>query len=648
MKRSAVFGLLFLALALAYLWPAPAHLTSRIPSDPGDPLLNAWILWWNTQAMPFTDRWWNAPIFYPVPGTLAYSEHLFGIAIFTAPFQLLGLNAIGAYNVAMILASWLSGFFAFLLARRLTGSQLAGIIGGVAFALAPYRAGQLPHLQVLTAQWMPLCLYAMHSYLDDRRQRWLVIFGIAWVLQAWSNGYFLLFFPLVIALWLAWFVNWRTDRRAGFALAGTFAASSLLLVPSLLKYRELHAAMGFQRQRSEMILFSAEPGSLLRMPDLLKFWPYFPPKTAEDYISPGITAVVLILVASAFRRKLFRWRDPLLFYTLATVFIWCLTFGPAAEGETLDALWKPYTWLTILPGYSGLRAPSRFAMLACVTISAAAALAFHRLAPASPRGRGALLALACAGLIVDGWPAAIQLHGAPGRVVLPDRRDAVVLELPIDETIVATAAMYRQIDHGQPLVTGYSGHFPAHYRILTSALFREDPSAVQQFAIGRPLLIFVNNRYDRGGWLSTFIRGLPGVIDRGGSSAGTFFELPPRPRPRTGALGEPIAIVARRQEAREHTVLDLGSTRIVRAVGFPLWGKFDEAGPRMEVETSDDGVTWTSVWLDWIGGPAIAAAIEDARVIPVRIPLPDVSARYLRVHPAPPGMHGGLQVVAPR
>ena len=29
---------------------------SRIPHDPGDPVLNIWILWWNAQAMPFTAR----------------------------------------------------------------------------------------------------------------------------------------------------------------------------------------------------------------------------------------------------------------------------------------------------------------------------------------------------------------------------------------------------------------------------------------------------------------------------------------------------------------------------------------------------------------------------------------------------------------
>ena len=235
-RRSALLPpAAFLALALAWLWPVPVWLTTRIAHDLGDPVLNTWILWWNTQAMPFTERWWNPPFFYPAPNTFALSEHLFGIAVFTAPLHFAGLSPAGAYNVALILSAWLSGYFAFLLGRQLTGSTLAGLIAGMAFGFCPYRVGQLSHLQVVTSQWMPLALYAMHVYLDDRRRRWLALFAIAWVLQAFSNGYFLLFFPVFLALWLAWFVPWKTDPRPGLVLAATFALSSLLLLPSLLK-----------------------------------------------------------------------------------------------------------------------------------------------------------------------------------------------------------------------------------------------------------------------------------------------------------------------------------------------------------------------------------------------------------------------------
>ena len=186
---------LFAALSVVWTWPVAARIGTRVAFDPGDPFLNTWILWWNAQAIPFTEAWWNAPIFYPMPGALALSEHLAGIGLFTTPLFGLGASPALAYNVAFLLSFALSGFFTCLLVHRLTGSMAAGFCAGVAFGLAPFRAAQLSHLQVLTAQWLPLQLLALHAYLEHRRRRWLGVFAIAWVLQGLSNGYYLLFAP---------------------------------------------------------------------------------------------------------------------------------------------------------------------------------------------------------------------------------------------------------------------------------------------------------------------------------------------------------------------------------------------------------------------------------------------------------------------
>ena len=85
-QHSSLIGF-FLVVALAWTWPVVTRLSWRIPHDPGDPILNTWILWWNTQAVPFTAAWWSPPVFYPMPGALALSEHLAGIAVFTTPLQ---------------------------------------------------------------------------------------------------------------------------------------------------------------------------------------------------------------------------------------------------------------------------------------------------------------------------------------------------------------------------------------------------------------------------------------------------------------------------------------------------------------------------------------------------------------------------------
>src|SRR5436190_9861891 len=70
----------YVALALVITWPLVTVLGSRVPHDLGDPLLSAWNLWWNGQRLPFSAAWWDAPQFYPAPGTVAFSDHRVGIS----------------------------------------------------------------------------------------------------------------------------------------------------------------------------------------------------------------------------------------------------------------------------------------------------------------------------------------------------------------------------------------------------------------------------------------------------------------------------------------------------------------------------------------------------------------------------------------
>jgi uncharacterized membrane protein len=98
---------------------------------------------------------WTGLFFYPYPDTIAYSEHLLGIAIFTAPVQWLAGNPILVLNLAMIGSTVLAGVGMFLLVRELTGRADAAFIAGVAFACSPYRVPMASHLQVLVSGWMP-------------------------------------------------------------------------------------------------------------------------------------------------------------------------------------------------------------------------------------------------------------------------------------------------------------------------------------------------------------------------------------------------------------------------------------------------------------------------------------------------------------
>jgi hypothetical protein len=639
-QHSALFSALFLALAVAWTWPLATRLSWRIPHDPGDPLLNAWILWWNTQAVPFTDAWWNPSIFYPMRGALTLSEHLFGIAVFTAPLQLAGLNTLAAYNVALILSFWLSGYFGFLLGRRLTGSTAAGLVAGVAFGFAPYRASQLSHLQVLTSQWMPLALLAMHAYLDDGRRRWLMLFAAAWLLQALSNGYYLLFFPVLVALWLLWFVDWRQNARRGVMLGLTFAGSSLLLVPSLLHYKEVHASLGLKRSLSEMLTFSATLDSFVRVPELLKFWPSVQGPTQEGFLFPGATVVALCILGTAalFSRRqviaAFGQRSAAVFYGLSAVLISWLCLGPSEEASVSSMLLHPYWLLTWLPGFDGLRVPARFGMMSTLCLSLAAAIAAARLAPRGSSRRFVAGALVGAGLFVDGWVEPMPLAAPPQGVRITAPADAVVLELPLDDGAVSIGAMYRAMSHRHPIVNGYSGHTPPYYGLLTNFLRRRDPSILTYFARQRQVAVVVHRDHDQTGEWRALVQQAGGVLQEE-SGLGPVYVIPARPRERTPPFGEAIPGTPVENEAG-YAAIDLGSEQLVRGITVNLYWRDTEVGPQMTVETSTDGINWIKAWEDWIGEPALAAALSNFRQVPMRIGFPDVRARYIRVTPAPP------------
>ncbi len=85
----------FTVLTLVVTYPLVREMTRGLPSDLGDPLLNTWTLAWDADRLRHgLQGLWDAPIFYPYPNTLAYSEHLLGIAVLTAPVQWLSGNAV--------------------------------------------------------------------------------------------------------------------------------------------------------------------------------------------------------------------------------------------------------------------------------------------------------------------------------------------------------------------------------------------------------------------------------------------------------------------------------------------------------------------------------------------------------------------------
>jgi hypothetical protein len=623
--RAWVPAAAYLLLALAWSWPLPLHLSNRFTSDPGDPLLITYLLWWNAHAVPLTRAWWSAPFFWPMTDALALTEHFAGLSPISTPVQLLGGSPLLAYNIIVICSTWWSGLATHALARRVTKNEVAAYCGGMAFALAPYRVSQLGHLQIFAAWWLPVTLWALHAYYEERKPRWLALFGVAWVMQTLTNGYSLFFLPPLLIAWIGWFTPWRTDARRGVNVLVTWILFSIPLLPVLLEYHHVQTRLGLHRLRSEMIVYSADWSAFASVAPQLWLWPKLPPATTEAYLFPGLTILVLIVAAAATALR----RGPFAFYVLAALGAAWLCAGPTPAGFSIRSLWHPYDWLVWLPGFNGVRVPARFFLVSALCLAVAAGLALAHLAAVIRHGRRPLIAIVFAGLAVEGAMPGMPIGVPPGNfATMPS--DGHVIELPLDDAYVNINAMYRAITHRMPVVNGYAGYIPPVTDVILWALRRHDPSILTELRRGRPLYVVVASRPGAPTW-SRFLDAQNDAQLLGVSGGGRVYRMPPSAYPRqvtTGPALRPVSVQSRDQ----WLTADLGEPGTVRAIQLRTDGHLLRLPAVMRVETSADGSGWTPALEEAPGALALVGVLAEPRAIPLRLILPDVRTRYIRIN----------------
>ncbi len=327
-------ALIYSVLSVIMTWPLILGLGSDVPGDLGDSLLNMWILGWGAEHVPRLltgsigwSEFWNANIFHPEPLALALSEHLFGQVLQILPVYWLTGNIILCYNLLFISTFALSGLGTYLLVRDLTGDKRAAFIAGLIFAFLPYRIASVPHVQVLSSQWMPFALYGFNRFITDdkslprrsSREFWRAKSGAlvggtaALVMQNWSCGYYLLYFaPFVplFALHRMWTEGKLRDLRIWASLAGAAVTTLLLTLPFLFPYQQAQEFFGLERPFGEVVLFSANVWSYITASEnlalwgrTLRFYPYGEGETFLGFV-PWLLALIAVggLIRQGWRR----------------------------------------------------------------------------------------------------------------------------------------------------------------------------------------------------------------------------------------------------------------------------------------------------------------------------------------------------------
>ncbi len=342
-----------------------------------------------------------------------------------------------AYNLIVLLSVVAAGAITCWWLRALGLARAAALVGGLVFALAPYRVGQSTgHLLGLIAFLLPAVLLA----LERRRFVWAALALVAIPL---SGQIHLAMGAVLLALGYAWARLprsewWKTGAAVAAAGAAAVAVQQIVVAGSI-------ASGG--RSFAQVAHYSAE---------LSDFFTRGVGAGIEEYVFVGWLTVPLAAFGLwAIRRE----RGLAVFLGLAAVIPCVLALG--ANEPLYQPLWR------MLPPLRFARVPERLMPIACLALAAlvahAVAFLLHRYERTDTRGRRTLAAGVGALLVVLALDVSVPVFGA----VTPDRGnsayaaldgDGRLFELPVFPPGIHYGSVYlayaRQAPHERP--QGYS------------------------------------------------------------------------------------------------------------------------------------------------------------------------------------------------
>jgi hypothetical protein len=319
---------------------------------PGDHLQTSWQLWLPGHQLGRGESPWLDPYsFRPeAEPRVNFAGWPFGLPFW--PLHAV-LGAIGAWNVFLLLGYVGAGGLTFLWLRSLGLGVAASLVGGTAFALAPYRAvqGGAGHLLAWIAMLLPLSLWAWE------RRRYLVAAGALASIPLSGQVHLALgAIPFVAAYML---LRGGDRRWAGGAVAGSLVAGLLVWALSI------RDSVGEARSFAQVERYSA---------DLADFLARDPRHGLEAFVLVGWLTPLVALAGLALH-----WSRLGLLLAAGALVPCMLALGANFPGY--EAIWD------VAPGLGSTRVPGRLMPIACLAIAALAALAVSRL-----RWQGAALA----------------------------------------------------------------------------------------------------------------------------------------------------------------------------------------------------------------------------------------------------------------
>lgn len=479
-----------------HLLPVREHTAATVP------YLNAWTIWWNADRLYHGLRgYWDAPIFFPEKGALAFSEPQ-PFTMLLAPLVWASGTPVLAYHAYLIIALLLNSYTGALLCREIglgRSAQWMAAVGMLFHPLAHRNFDVLQWVPIWPTLWLLTCLVRFRHCPTVKEAVFTAVALIAGFYVCVHHAFLVL---CVVFATLIGYLPWSRLGEFSRSAAVGLVIAAIGVVPVLWSMQSIAGQQGFSRDEKTVRAGSAHLEDWCRVPQTM----WLPGKIAlaaaghpslQDQgrpMLPGVVRLVLACMAIVFvLRGEGRRRWSALWLTALAVISGLLSLGThlAVGGFSIWRL------LGSMPGFGMIRSPYRFGYLTQECLIVLAAMGWDYLVRRVARSSGdrtrpkrlPIIGLAVLGMILatEMWPA------RPRVVVVPDLRDppawvAYLRDHAVEEKAVlclpfgvganlqdfepAGRWMFFQVVHRRPLVNGYSGFFPDSWYRLASAIAR--------------------------------------------------------------------------------------------------------------------------------------------------------------------------------
>ena len=237
------------ALTALLTWPWVTNVGGlAIPTH--DYLGHVWGLAWVVrQAAVDPSHLYDANMYWPHHGSLAYTESLLSQALQAIPFVLLGGGPVLVHNAVLLLTFPLSGLAAYLLARDLGAHPVAAWAAGTGYAFFSFRFVHITQLGVVSTQWFPLVLLWFRRCVSAPTPTSLLLLASFCVLQTLSSGYHAVLLAVVLVVSVLCFARPLLRGKGLFRIAVALGLAGLVSFAAAWPYRTLRALRPMRRDR---------------------------------------------------------------------------------------------------------------------------------------------------------------------------------------------------------------------------------------------------------------------------------------------------------------------------------------------------------------------------------------------------------------